>query len=47
MGGGAEHMLDDILALAEKMKDDGVDVVTDFLPDAVHGCFVFGWHEPE
>ena len=27
-------MLDDILALAEKMKDDGVDVVTDFPPDA-------------
>ena len=47
MGGGAEHMLDDIVALAEKMKDDGVDVTTDFPPDAVHAYFDFDWHEPE
>ena len=47
IGGGAEHLLDDIVALADKMKDDGVDVTTDFPPDAVHAFFVFGWHEPE
>lgn len=47
MGGGAEHLFDDIVALAELMKEDGVDVTTDFPPDAVHGYFVFGWHEPE
>lgn len=40
-------MFDDIVALAEKMKEDGVDVTTDFPPDAVHAYFVFGWHEPE
>ena len=47
MGGGAEYMLDDILVLAEKMKDDGVSVTIDFPPDAVHDYFAFGWHEPE
>ena len=47
IGGGAEHLFDDIVALAERMKDDGVDVTTDFPPDAVHGYFIFGWHEPE
>ena len=47
IGGGAEHMFDDVVALAEKMKEDGVDVTTDFPPDAVHAYFVFGWHEPE
>ena len=47
MGGGAEAMFDDIVALAERMKDDGVDVVTDFPPDAVHGYPMFSWHEPE
>ena len=47
IGGGAEHMFDDIVALAERMKDDGVDVTTDFPPDAVHNYFVFSWHEPE
>ena len=47
MGGGAEHLLDDIVALAERMKDDGVDVTTDFPPDAVHAYPVFSWHEPE
>jgi acetyl esterase/lipase len=47
MGGGAEHLFDDIVALAERMKDDGVDVTTDFPPDAVHAYFIFRWHEPE
>ena len=47
MGGGAEHLFDDIVALERMMKDDGVDVTTDFPPDAVHAYFVFGWHEPE
>ena len=47
MGGGAEYMFDDIVALAERMKDDGVDVTADFPPDAVHGYYLRGWHEPE
>jgi len=47
MGGGAEHFLDDIVALAERMRDDGVDITTDFPPDAVHAYSVFSWHEPE
>ena len=47
MGGDAEHMFDDIVALAERMKDDGVDIATDFPPDAVHAYSVFSWHEPE
>ena len=47
IGGGAELRIDDIVALAEMMKDDGVDVTTDFPPDAVHAYPVFRWHEPE
>ena len=47
MGGGAEHIFDDIVALTERMKDDGVDVITDFPPDAIHAYPLFGWHEPE
>lgn len=47
IGGGAEHLFDDMVALAEMMKDAGVDVTTDFPPDAVHGYFLFGWQEPE
>ena len=47
MGGGAEHTFDDIVALTERMKDDGVDVTTDFPPDAIHAYPIFGWHEPE
>ena len=47
MGGGAEYRLDDIFALTEKMRDDGVDITTDFPPDAVHAYSVFSWHEPE
>lgn len=47
MGGGAEHLFDDIVALAERMKDDGVDITTDFPPDAVHAYSLFSWHEPE
>ena len=47
MGGGAEFQFDDIVTLAEMMKEDGVDVTTDFPPDAVHAYFIFGWHDPE
>jgi len=47
VGGGAEHIIDDIVALAERMKDDGVDITTDFPPDAVHAYPMFYWHEPE
>ena len=47
MGGGAEHLFDDIVALAERMRDDGVDITTDFPPDAVHAYPLFSWHEPE
>ena len=47
MGGGAEAVFDDIVALAERMKGDGVDVTTDFPPDAVHAYTMLGWHEPE
>jgi len=47
IGGGAELRIDDIVALAEMMKDDGVDVTTDFPPDAVHAYPVFRWREPE
>ena len=46
-GGGAEYMFDDIVALAERMKGDGVDITTDFPPDAVHSYATFSWHEPE
>ena len=47
MGGGAEHTFDDIVALTERMKNDGVDVTTDFPPDAIHDYPLFDWHEPE
>ena len=47
MGGGAEFIFDDIVALTEGMHDDGVDITTDFPPDAVHAYPIFGWHEPE
>ena len=47
MGGGAEILFDDIVALTKRMKDDGVDVTTDFPPDAVHAYPLFSWHEPE
>ena len=29
MGGGAEHLFDDIVALAERMRDNGVDITTE------------------
>ena len=47
MGGGAEVLFDDIVALAERMRCDGVDTTTDFPPDAVHDYPMFNWHEPE
>lgn len=47
MGGGAEVVFDDIVALTERMKDDGMDITTDFPPNAVHAYSAFSWHEPE
>jgi acetyl esterase/lipase len=47
MGGCAEVMFDDIVVLTERMEGDGVDITTDFPPDAVHAYPIFGWHEPE
>ena len=47
MGGGTERIFDDIVALTERMTDDGVDITTDFPPDAVHAYSLFSWHEPE
>ena len=47
VGGGAERLFDDIVVLAEKMKDDGVDITTDFPPDAVHAYPLIILHEPE
>ena len=47
MGGGAERMFDDIVALAERMENGGVDITTDFPPDVVHSYTSFSWHEPE
>ena len=47
MGGGAEVFFDDLVALTERMRDDGVDITTDFPPDAVHAYPIFSWHEPE
>ena len=46
-GGGAEQLFDDIVVLAERMKDDEVDVTTDFPPNAVHNYPILSWHEPE
>jgi len=46
-GGGAEISFDDIVTLTERMKDDGVDITTDFPPDAIHAYPIFVWHEPE
>ena len=46
-GGGAEAIFDDIVALSERMKGDGVDITTDFPPDAVHAYPIFSWHGPE
>jgi len=47
MAGGAETRFDDIVVLTERMRDDGVDITTDFPPDAVHAYPIFNWHEPE
>ena len=47
MGGGAEVFFDDLVALTERMRNDGVDIMTDFPPDAVHAYPIFSWHEPE
>ncbi|KAH9849838.1 alpha/beta-hydrolase [Lenzites betulinus] len=47
VAGGAERLLDDAEALVEGMRKDGVNVVRDIPPDAVHDFVVFSWHEPE
>lgn len=47
VAGGAERLLDDSTALVERMRADGVRVVQDIPPDAVHDFLVFTWHEQE
>ncbi|KAI0642426.1 alpha/beta-hydrolase [Trametes meyenii] len=47
VAGGAERILDDSTALIQKMEAEGVKVVADIPPDAVHDLVVFTWHEPE
>ena len=43
----AEHPFGDVVVLAERTRYDGVDIITDFPPDAVHAHPIFGWYEPE
>ncbi|TFK89473.1 alpha/beta-hydrolase [Polyporus arcularius HHB13444] len=45
--GGLETLLDDSTRVAEKLKEDGVEVVLDVEPDSTHDFTVFAWHEPE
>ncbi|KAI9064513.1 alpha/beta-hydrolase [Trametes sanguinea] len=45
--GGAEKILDDSTAAAERLRADGIDVTVDIVPDAVHDFMTFTWHEPE
>ncbi|KAI0331137.1 alpha/beta-hydrolase [Cubamyces sp. BRFM 1775] len=45
--GDAEKILDDSLAVAERLMADGVEVTVDVVPDAIHDFMVFTWHEPE
>ncbi|KAI0676023.1 alpha/beta-hydrolase [Trametes maxima] len=47
VAGGAERILDDSTALTQKLESEGVKVVVDIPPDAVHDFVVFTWHEPE
>lgn len=47
VAGGAERLLDDSTALVDRLRKDGVRVVQDIPPDAVHDFLVFTWHEPE
>ncbi|KAH9849836.1 alpha/beta-hydrolase [Lenzites betulinus] len=47
VAGAPERLMDDSTALIEMMRADGVKVITDILPDAVHDFMVFTWHEPE
>ncbi|KAI0800115.1 alpha/beta-hydrolase [Fomes fomentarius] len=47
VAGGAERLLDDSKALAERMRKDGVTVTEDISPDGVHDFVIFRWHEPE
>ncbi|KAI1795806.1 alpha/beta-hydrolase [Ganoderma leucocontextum] len=45
--GGMELIVDDSTVVAERMKADGVDVVLDIEPDAIHDYMGFAWMEPE
>nr|VWO98772.1 Mannitol dehydrogenase [Ganoderma boninense] len=45
--GGLEMIVDDSIVVAEMMKADGVDVVLDIEPDAIHDYMGFAWMEPE
>ncbi|TBU50852.1 alpha/beta-hydrolase [Dichomitus squalens] len=45
--GGAELILDDSIVAAERMEADGMDVVLNVEPDAVHDYMIFTWMEPE
>ena len=47
LAGGAEGILDDSIVGAERLEKDGVDVVLDVVPDAIHDFTNFPWHEPE
>jgi acetyl esterase/lipase len=47
IGGGAELFYDDLVALVERLKADGVDVQVDFPPDAIHNFLAIWFHEPE
>ncbi|TFK89326.1 alpha/beta-hydrolase [Polyporus arcularius HHB13444] len=47
VAGGAERLLDDSTALVERMRADGVIVIQDIPPDAVHDFLVFTWHDSE
>ncbi|KAH9928523.1 alpha/beta-hydrolase [Epithele typhae] len=45
--GGVEKLLDSSLVVAERMEADGVEVVLDVEPHAIHDFIMFPWHEPE
>ncbi|KAL1945071.1 hypothetical protein VTO73DRAFT_2691 [Trametes versicolor] len=47
VAGAPERLMDDSTALIEMMRADGVKVIADISPDAVHDFVVFTWHEPE
>ena len=45
--GDAELIVDDSIVAAERLKEDGVDVVLDVEADAIHDYMIFTWWEPE